>query len=125
MKRQVSICILLSILVLVMVLFGIRFNKDSQQNNKQENSDNIENTQQTTEDNSQAVPSSKEYYKYYFYAQNTDGHVEIYDIKSQTLYMETGIETETLPEAVRLQLEERIYFENEEQLYSFLESYSS
>ena len=62
---------------------------------------------------------------YYFYAKDDEGRVSIYDMKSQTLYMETGIETNMLPESLQKELESGIYFKDEMELYGFLESYYS
>ncbi len=123
MKRQISICIFLSIVLILIVLLFIKLqNEDGQNKIEQE----ITNSQTETEDNnSQSITISNDYKTYYFYAINEGGHIFVYDIQSQTLYMETGLETESLPENIQNELETGIYFENEEQLFSFLESYSS
>lgn len=122
MKRQLSICICLSI---TLILFGIFFIKSQNEDNQKNLELDYSNTQTETNEKTQSITSSNEYKNYYFYAKNEDGHIFIYDIKSQTLYMETGIETDSLPLEIQENLEAGIYFENEEQLYSFLESYSS
>ena len=54
-----------------------------------------------------------------------DGYLVIYDKTAMKRYDETTIRAEGLPERLRLQVEEGIYFINEEELYAFLENYSS
>ena len=54
-----------------------------------------------------------------------DGYLQVYIVQTGTLYMETAIAYELLPERVQRQIEEGKYFESEENLLEFLESYSS
>jgi len=122
MKRQISICIFLALIVIVLALLYIKLHNES---GKRERPQTESTTPSETENNTGSITSSYEYKTYYFYAKEENGHILIYDIKTQTLYMETGIETNALPEHIQVELKSGIYFENEEQLYSFLESYSS
>lgn len=54
-----------------------------------------------------------------------DGYLVIYDKNAMKRYDETTILVTNLPERLRLKVEEGIYFINEEELYAFLENYSS
>lgn len=60
-----------------------------------------------------------------FFVIEEDGYLVIYDKSSMKRYDETTILVENLPEKLRLKVQEGIYFMNEEELYAFLESYSS
>lgn len=124
MKRQVSICIFLSVFLIFVTGIYIFFHNETKQNEIEIEDTNTQ-IEIVTEENTQSVTSSNEYKTYYFYAKDVDGYLFIYDVKSNTLYMETGIESSTLPEDIQAKLITGIYFENEEQLFSFLESYSS
>ena len=123
MKRQVSICIFLSIIVIVLALLYIKTtNKIKSEESKQEQETNMSEFE-LPEDPS--VTISQQHIGFYFYAKDDEGRVSVYDIKSQTLYMETGIETFSLPLDIQEQLKEGIYFKNEIELFDFLENYSS
>ena len=43
----------------------------------------------------------------------------------KTLYLSTGISLDQLPDQVRQEILDKKYIKNEEELYNFLESYSS
>ena len=55
----------------------------------------------------------------------TDGCLQVYVAETGTLYMETAIAYDLLPERVQMQIDEGKYFESEEALLEFLENYSS
>lgn len=112
----------MALIVIALALLYIKIYNETDKRSKPETE---EMTQTESETNSQSITSSHTYVTYYFYAIEEEGHISIYDIKTQTLYMETGIEIDALPDSLQTELRSGIYFENEEQLYSFLESYSS
>jgi len=60
-----------------------------------------------------------------FYLAVRDHEVVVYLEDKETIYINTGILLETLPEEVQLQVINMLYMENEEKLYGFLEAYSS
>lgn len=122
MKRQISICIFISALVIVL---GLLYTKIHNEDNKPQKEQVVEVTEHESTEDDKSVTISQEYNTYYFYAKDDEGRVSIYDMKSQTLYMETGIESNMLPESVQKELESGIYFKDEMELYDFLESYSS
>lgn len=54
-----------------------------------------------------------------------DGFVAVYQADRETLYATTGILLESLPDNLQQEIQEGKVIDNEEQLYSFLENYSS
>lgn len=62
-------------------------------------------------------------YKYVLLVE--DGYVAVYYTDQKTLYAATDIRIEVLPEDLQEEISEGKFFRNEEQLYNFLENYSS
>ena len=60
-----------------------------------------------------------------FYLAVLDHEVVVLLEDKETIYINTGIVLETLPEEVQLAIIQMLYMENEESLYDFLEGYSS
>ena len=56
---------------------------------------------------------------------NEDHNVVVYDKTLENVYMNTGIHMEDLPESLQEEIHYMKYVETEEELYNFLESYSS
>ena len=54
-----------------------------------------------------------------------DGFVAVYEADRKTRYSTTGILLDELPEELRQEIQQGKVIESEEQLYNFLESYSS
>lgn len=54
-----------------------------------------------------------------------EGFVAVYQSDRKTLYATTGILLETLPDYLQQEIQNGKIIENEEQLYNFLENYSS
>ncbi len=61
----------------------------------------------------------------HFYMVSRDNKLVIYYEDMETVFLTTDISLENLPENVRREILSKKYFENEEELYNFLESYSS
>lgn len=118
MKRQTSVSIFCAILLIVMVWLYIKFYNERKPLVEEQATE-----QSITKE--EAVEISQEYTNYAYYAKDEDGRVVVYSVKKKNLYMETGIETFTLPSVIQEKLKEGIFFETEEKLYDFLESYSS
>ena len=123
MKRQISICIILTTMAIILGMLYMKINNDSSINSLENSTENS--TLSTDEKSTDSITSSNEYVNYYFCAKIEDGRVAIYDTKKQALYMETSIETRFLPEEIQKELEVGIYFKTDEELFDFLESYSS
>lgn len=60
-----------------------------------------------------------------FFLLNEDHYVVVYDQSLSYVYMNTGISTKELPQSVQNEIMHMKYIRNEEELYHFLESYSS
>ena len=118
MKRQISVSIFLAVLVLALSWLYIKLSNETQP----------EKEIITTENNvlnEQSITISQEYILYPYYIKNMDERLVVYRSENDSIFMETSIEIYLLPEDVLLDLEDGIFFENEEKLYDFLESYSS
>ena len=118
MKRQMSISIFLAVLVILLAWLYIKLSNEIQPKNETI----------TTENNVLKEPSvtiNQTYITYPYYIMDEDGRLVVFFTKTKEIYMETGIESILLPNEVKEKLETGIFFENEEKLYDFLESYSS
>lgn len=60
-----------------------------------------------------------------FYLAVKDNEVIVYLQDQSTVYINTGIRLETLPEKIQLQIMDMLFVQDEEALYDFLETYSS
>jgi hypothetical protein len=60
-----------------------------------------------------------------FYILETDGEIIVLKGDMATLYFRTGLNPESLPYDVRMQVQRGKYLESELEVYHFLESYSS
>ena len=118
MKRQISVSIFLAILVIALAWLYIKFSNETK----------LKNETITTENDvskEQSITISQSYITYPYYIKEADGRLVVYQSKTQEIYMETSVESDTLPEELKEKLKAGIFFENEEDLYDFLESYSS
>lgn len=61
----------------------------------------------------------------HFYIVSKDNKLVVYYEDMETVFLTTEISTDSLPTDVRLEVLNKKYFETEEELYNFLESYSS
>lgn len=77
------------------------------------------------------VPDSKEVSLqntvriYEYYLLEVDGYIHVYKADKTSLYMITTIEIEELPEKLRREVKKGKEIKDEEELFSFLENYSS
>ena len=118
MKRQVSVSIFLAILVIVLAWLYIKFNNETRPKE----------TTITTENDvskEESVTISQEYITCPYYIKEEDGRLVVFESKHQSVFMETSIETSSLPQEIQEKLEAGIFFQTEGDLYDFLESYSS
>ena len=60
-----------------------------------------------------------------FYLAVYDNRVVVYLEDMETVYIETDIRLDSLPEQLQRNIIEMMWIENEEKLYDFLENYSS
>lgn len=121
MKRQVLICVFLSLILILLVVAFIKMrNEDKLPRNETEFSHILAETE--TEE---AKEISQDAINYKYYVEEDEGRLTVYETTTKNIYMETAIEVYHLPELIRINLQNGIYFETEEELYDFLESYSS
>lgn len=120
MKRQISISVFLSILVILLAFLYIRFFNDTKPEN---NGNNEQLVEELTE--APSLVSGQEYTNYLYYIKDEDGRLVVFQTKTQEYYMDTGIEKDVLPEDLQEKLETGLFFATEKELYDFLESYSS
>ena len=80
-------------------------------------------TETQTEDD--VLEISKEVTNYKYYVIEEDGRLTVYEIATKEIFMETDIQIWLLTDQQQMNLENGIYFETEEDLFDFLESYSS
>ena len=127
MKKTLSICIFC---VILFMGFWIVWNilSPKEESIELESEKRVENSSKGFKQ-SENIPSSVEtnkevtYYKYMIYQ---DGErLTVYESDSITVFMETDILVDELPEDMREQLNLGIGICTEEELYDFLESYSS
>ena len=127
MKKTLSICIFC---VILFMGFWIVWNilSPKEESIELESEKRVENSSKGFKQ-SENIPSSVEtnkevtYYKYMIYQ---DGErLTVYESDSITVFMETDILVEELPEDMREQLKLGVGISTEEELYDFLESYSS
>ena len=60
-----------------------------------------------------------------FYLAVQNNEVVVYLEDMETIYINTGIKLDSLPEALQLEIIQMMWVEDEESLYDFLETYSS
>jgi hypothetical protein len=120
MKRNLSICFFAACFLAVI---GI----SSQSERTQE--PDVENAEAKTERESETEPDvpvtviSQPEYKYIIFSE--DGVLVVYYADSTTVFFNSGIRKETLPDELKERLTDGIAFATEEELYEFLENYSS
>lgn len=122
MKQKYSICIFA---VLLLALSGIvaglwttgRRDGGSTQTKTQEE------WQESTEGSAVYSGKSQESYAYIIF--DVDGHLLVYYSDNTTVFFDTGILSRSLSEKIRQQLAYGIRFADEDELYEFLENYSS
>ena len=127
MKKTLSICIFC--VILFMGFWSVWNILSLKEESKELESDKrVENNSKGFKQ-SENIPSSVEtnkevtYYKYMIYQ---DGErLTVYESDSVTVFMETDILVDELPEDMREQLKLGVGISTEEELYDFLESYSS
>lgn len=121
MKRQIRICVFLSIILIFLVFIFVGMRKTGRLPKKETKSSQI-NVETETND---AVEISQEFTNYEYFIIEEHGRLTVYETNTDIIFLETAIETELLPEQIQKNLRNGIYFETEKDLFDFLESYSS
>ncbi len=121
MKRKYSICIFVAVLLVVsglLLWFGTTDRGGDEEQTKTQ-----EEWQESTEEN--AIYSGKTQESYAYIIFDVDGHLLVYYSDNTTVFFDTGILSHSLSEEMRKQLTYGIRFADEDELYEFLENYSS
>jgi len=105
--------------VLVVAILLVKFSDNSKIENNNESTEEFVNNKNTS------VATNHEYITYLFYIKDDGGRLTVYDVKTAEIFMQTGIETNSLSPDLQEKVSTGIFFENETALYDFLESYSS
>ena len=114
MRRKYSIGFLLG----VMVLSGLYLGSECWSSARREQVRN----QETGEVREVNLKGDEQVFIYYLWEEG--GYVMVYD-RDGNLFEKTSIQTETLPAEIREKLKDGIGLSGQEELYSFLENYSS
>jgi hypothetical protein len=127
MKHKYSICVLFG-LFLICILIAVFSTVEQKRIKRQEiaepqqiqEADDIPDATET-----ESVTSSKEEGSYSYIILEEDGHLLVYYSDNMTVFFDSGIPAGNLPESLLTELETGIRFSDEEELYEFLENYSS
>lgn len=122
MKRKYSICIFVAALLVVSGLL-VWFGTTDRSGSNEEQTKTQEEWQESTEEN--AIYSGKTQESYAYIIFDVDGHLLVYYSDNTTVFFDTGILSHSLSEEMRKQLTYGIRFADEDELYEFLENYSS
>lgn len=123
MKKQISVCIFLSVVLIALSLAFIKFNNTKKEYEQADHTQLTEETQESQE--LVETDTQHEESEYMFCIFEKDNQLVVYEAKTDMFYMETGIVTEDLPTEIRENLKNGIFLKTESDLYDFLESYSS
>ena len=122
MKRKYSICIFVAALLVVSGLL-VWFGTTDRSGSNEEQTKTQEEWQESTEEN--AIYSGKTQESYAYIIFDVDGHLLVFYSDNTTVFFDTGILSHSLSEEMRKQLTYGIRFADEDELYEFLENYSS
>ena len=108
-------------MLLILLLFI--FNRIIKGNDNQENMNTTE--QINTENDTEKVTEISKESGYRYVIVEEEGRLTVYDTKNNTIFLETAIKAILLPDELQEDLLDGIYFETDNDMYDFLESYSS
>ena len=88
---------------------------------EQQGTELVELPEQKTEDE----PAQEEPPSYEFVLRDYHNYVTVYTLPEDTVYEYTDVILDVLPEDIRAEIRQGKYLQNEEELYNFLENYTS
>jgi hypothetical protein len=130
----IRISFLVCALLIVVAYLGGRYSGQKQNaqssmettQNQSLSAEQSDDTQTDTQKNTQeSVESMTQAASGLYCIKESNGYLVVYDTQTNEVYFETGVKISDLPEELQLEVQEGIYFSNPEELYSFLENYSS
>lgn len=120
MKRSFIISFfILAALVCAAYDFSYRMGVSDIQNTK------IQDTEIHTEEAAAAVNSGNPSVVYHYYLKEEDGYVSVYLNDKKTLYEYTTIRLDNIPEPLQKEIRNGKFLKGDQELYDFLENYSS
>jgi hypothetical protein len=127
MKHKYSICVLFGLLLICILIavFSTVEQKNLKRQETTESQETLEADVKPEATETESVTSSKEEGSYSYIILEEDGHLLVYYSDNMTVFFDSGIPAGNLPESLLPELETGIRFSDEEELYEFLENYSS
>ncbi len=127
MKKTICICVLAAVFTIFGITMNIAAKKQAQETEREKLPMELSVTAEETElaEEPELVESMAAPEQYEFVIFVRDGVLVVYQNDKETEYFETNIRVSDLDGELAGQLETGIYFLNEQELYDFLESYSS
>ncbi len=87
--------------------------------------DRVTQPEDTKDAPSAEEPEDTEAEGYAYVLRNHEGYVAVYELPADEIYEYTDVIMEILPAALQEEIHEGKYLKNEEELYNFLENYTS
>lgn len=127
MKKTICICVLAAVFTISGITMNIAAKRQAQETERDKLPMELSVTAEETElaEEPELVESMAAPEQYEFVIFVRDGVLVVYQNDRETEYFETNIRVSDLDGELAGQLETGIYFLNEQELYDFLESYSS
>ena len=124
MKRMISIC-LFTVIIAICIGVSVKI-FDGQVSHSIDNSADAKTTQTVTEgEGGQLRESMKIQETYCYLLVEENGSLIVYEQDGKTVFLEIDISLHGLDDTTREMLQKGIWIRDEEELYDFLESYSS
>ena len=128
MKKTTSICLFTGMIFLLLILtVYLLFTQQNAGAGKKDISAATEEilAENDTAENIRTTESISIYEPYTYVIKQKDGILVVYQSDGVTEFFETNIRVRDLDEGMIKKLENGIFFSNDQELYAFLESYSS
>lgn len=125
MKQKISICVLSAFIIVIGLSIFLSWDKTRQKENPKLATEIRLETESRSGEDLLPIMREQEPVQAEFLLFEEDGRISVFYEKDQSLFMETGIPVWYLPKELQLKLQDGIPFATEEELYEFLESYSS
>ena len=131
MKKTIGICLFMGmILAGGLLLFsgsleGSGEKKSAETPDRMETGTTTQNIAATETEQMKAQESMAVQESYQYMIREVNGLLVVYKNDNTTIFLETNISVSTLEQSTLQKLEQGIYFSNEEELFTFLESCSS
>lgn len=126
MKSKISICFL-TIVIILLALFILEKINTGMANDKKNQKAPIQvaDTQPEGQQSDDSLATSKELAGSKYTIKNDSGMLSVYKNSGSEKFFDTGVYFDELPLDIQQKVDAGIGFENETDLYDFLESYSS